>query len=125
MPPLTRWYIKFSLAYFVAALAAGVWQAAGGPVWLLPIYVHMLVVGWITGMIFGVAYWMFPKLSRDQPRGASWIAVATFALLHVGLLSRLAGESLGVGPLLVGSALAQWLAGVGFVVTTWPRVKER
>lgn len=125
MPPLTRWYIKFSLAYFVAALAAGVWQAAGGPVWLLPIYVHMLVVGWITGMIFGVAYWMFPKLSRDQPRGASWIAVATLALLHVGLLLRLAGESLGVGPLLVGSALAQWLAGVGFVVTTWPRVKER
>jgi hypothetical protein len=125
MPLLTRWYIKFALAYFVAALAAGVWQAAGGPVWLTPIYVHLLVVGWITGMIFGVAYWMFPKFSKDQPRGADWIAVATFALLNVGLLLRLAGESLSIGSLLVVSALSQWLAGVGFVVTTWPRVRER
>jgi hypothetical protein len=125
MPPLTRWYIKFSLAYFVAALATGVWQAAGGPLWLTPVYIHLFVVGWITGMIFGVAYWMFPKFSKERPRGVDWLAVATFALLNAGLLLRVVAEALGVGALLVGSAVCQWLAGVGFVGNTWPRVKDR
>lgn len=125
MPLLTRWYIKLSLVYFVAAMAASVWQAAGGPLWLTPVYIHLLVVGWITGMIFGVAYWMFPKFSKEQPRGVDGLAVATFALLHVGLLLRIVAEPLQVEGLLVLSAVSQWLAGVGFIVNTWPRVKER
>lgn len=125
MPPLTRWYIKLSLVYFVTALAAGVWQAAGGPLWLTPVYIHLFVVGWITGMIFGVAYWMFPRYSKDSHRGSDWIAVATFALLHGGLWLRIAGEAAGVGRLLLVAALCQWLAGAGFIATTWPRVKER
>jgi len=125
VPPLTRWYIKLSLVYFVAALAASVWQAAGGPLWLTPIYIHLLVVGWITGMIFGVAYWMFPKFSKEQPRGADGLAVATFALLQAGLLLRIVAEPLQAGGLLVLSAVSQWLAGVGFIANTWPRVKER
>ena len=125
MPPLTRWYIKLSLVYFVAALAASVWQAAGGPLWLTPIYIHLLVVGWITGMIFGVAYWMFPKFSKEQPRGADGLAVATFALFQAGLLLRIVAEPLQAGGLLVLSAVSQWLAGVGFIANTWPRVKER
>ncbi len=125
MPPLTRWYIKLSLVYFVTALAASVWQAAGGPLWLTPIYIHLFVVGWITGMIFGVAYWMFPKFSKEQPRGMNGLAVATFTLLHAGLLLRIVAEPLQAGGLLVLSAVSQWLAGVGFIVNTWPRVKER
>jgi hypothetical protein len=125
VPPLTRWYIKLSLVYFVAALAASVWLAAGGPLWLTPIYIHLLVVGWITGMIFGVAYWMFPKFSKEQPRGVDGVAVATFALLHAGLLLRIVAEPLQAGGLLVLSAVSQWLAGVGFIANTWSRVKER
>ena len=125
MPPLTRWYIKLSLVYLVAALAASVWQAAGGPLWLTPIYIHLFVVGWITGMIFGVAYWMFPKYSKEQPRGMNGLAVATFTLLHAGLLLRIVAEPLEAGGLLILSAVSQWLAGVGFIANTWPRVKER
>jgi hypothetical protein len=132
MPPLTRWFVKLSLLYFVAALAAGVWQAAGGPLWLTPVMIHLLVVGWVTGMIFGVAYWMFPKYSPDEPRGADSLAIASFVLLNLGLLLRVAAEpwqesrpSSVAGWLLVGSALLQWLGGLAFVVNTWPRVKGR
>lgn len=125
MPPLTRWYVKLSLLYFITALAAGVWQAAGGPLWLTPVYIHLLVVGWITGMIFGVAYWMFPKYSKDRPRGSDWIAVTTFVLLHAGLWLRVVGEAASAGRLLVVAALSQWLAAIGFIMTTWSRVKER
>jgi hypothetical protein len=125
MPPLTRWYIKVALLYFVAALAGGVWQAAGGPLWLTPVTIHLLVVGWITGTIFGVAYWMFPKYSKDRPRGPNGLAVATFVLLQVGMVLRVVAEPGTIRSLLVVSALCQWLAAVGFVTTIWPRVKER
>lgn len=125
MPPLTRWFVKLSLMYFVAALAGGVWQAAGGPLWLTPITIHLLVVGWVTGMIFGVAYWMFPKFSSEQPRGANALGIASFVLLNLGLLLRVAAEPMEVGWLLVTSAVLQWLGAVAFVVNTWPRVKGR
>ncbi len=125
MPPLSRWYIKGALLYLVAALLVGV--AATGPA-----YVHMLVVGWITQMIFGVAYWMFPKFSPETPRGNNAVAIATFVLLNVGLLLRVVVEparawrpDLMPGWLLVVAAVAQWLAGLGFAASTWPRIKEK
>lgn len=125
MPPLTRWFVKLSLVYFVAALTGSVWQAAGGPLWLTPVTIHLLVVGWVTGMIFGVAYWMFPKFSTEQPRGANGLAVASFVLLNLGLLLRVVGEPMAVGWLLVASAVLQWLGAAAFVLNTWPRVKGR
>ena len=83
-------------------------------------------------MIFGVAYWMFPRYSKEQPRGIDGLAVTSFVLLNVGLLLRLVGEPLvslhpspAAGRVLVISAVCQWLAGLAFVVNTWPRVKER
>lgn len=133
MPTLTRWYIKSSLVWFVAGLTLGIVS------YLLPEdvpssafrqpFFHMLVVGWVTQLIFGVVYWMFPKASLDQPRGSTALAAITFALLNLGLLARVIGEpaaTLGStavgGTLMLASAVLQWCAGVGFLVNTWPRV---
>jgi hypothetical protein len=132
MPPLSRWYIKLAIVYFVAALLVGLLQAVLDIPYVAPAYVHMLVVGWITQMIFGVAYWMFPKYSRELPRGDNAIAIATFVLLNVGLALRVIVEPLrawhaGAAPgwLLAVAGGAQLLAGVGFAISTWPRVKVR
>ncbi|HYL21991.1 MAG TPA: hypothetical protein VEU74_09520 [Gemmatimonadales bacterium] len=139
MPVLTRWFIKTSLVYFVAGLAVGVGQAAAAPLRLPPglalmgpVYVHLLVVGWITQMIFGVAYWMFPKYSKDAPRGRDWLGLACYTLLNVGLCVRVFAEpahtlhpAAGLGWTLALSAVLQWLGGMAFVLNTWPRVKER
>lgn len=139
MPPLARWYIKLGLIYLVSALLVGAVRAAEPLVSLPPALVaagpaqlHLFIVGWITQMIFGVAYWMFPKYAPDLPRGRDAIAVATFLLLNLGLVLRMVGEPLflvhprpALGALLVVSAVAQWLAGIGFVANTWPRVKGK
>jgi hypothetical protein len=132
MPPLSRWYIKLALLYFIGAMVVGALQAAFQLPSLGPAYVHMLVVGWVTQMIFGVAYWMFPKFSPDMPRGDNAIAVATLVLLNTGLLLRIIVEPLRAarpeaapGWLLVIAAAAQALAGLGFALNTWPRVKVR
>ena len=137
MPPLTRWFIKTALAYFVAALIAGAIVAARPLLHLppalaalAPVYVHLLMVGWITQLIFGVAHWMFPKFSKEMPRGSDRLAAAIYLLLNAGLILRVIGEPMQAfqpeaawGWLLAVSAVLQWLAGMGFVANTWARVK--
>lgn len=139
MPIVTRWFIKTSLVFFVAALLVGLAQAAQDVLGLSPsvaalgpVYVHLLVVGWITQMIFGVAYWMFPKYSKEEPRGSDRLAIASYAFLNVGLLLRVFAEpahvlhpAAGLGWTLALSGTLQWLGGMAFVVNTWARVKER
>jgi len=97
---------------------------------LFPTLLHLLVVGWITQVIFGVAYWMFPRYSAERPRGSERLGWVTLGSLNIGLLLRAAGEPLhalgqSTGGVLAASALLQLLAWWGFVVNTWPRIKER
>jgi heme/copper-type cytochrome/quinol oxidase subunit 1 len=133
---VSQWFIRTAMMYLVAALVLGaVMQtpfAARLPLFraLWPTYVHLLVVGWLTQLIFGVAYWMFPRYSAEQPRGSERLGWITFALLNLGLVLRVIAEPwhalAGRGAvLLVSSALLQLLAGWTFVVNTWPRIRER
>jgi len=139
MPLLTRLFVKTAIVYFVAALLTGLLLAArpvlGLPpivAGLSPVYFHLLMVGWITQLILGVAHWMFPRYTKEQPRGRDWLTWATFLLLNSGLLLRVIAEPARTvsadvvwGWLLALSALLQWLAGMAFVANLWPRVKER
>ena len=139
MPTLTRWFVKSSLIFLMAALLAGFLLAAQPvldlPVFistLSPVYFHLFLVGWVTQLIFGVVFWMFPKFSMEQPRGNEGLGWAIFVLLNLGLLMRVIGEPMkatrpatGWSWLLVASALLQWLAGMGFIANTWWRVKEK
>ncbi len=126
MPVITRWFVRTALVYLVAALLAGIaLLLPGTPGGLQPAYFHMLMVGWVTQLIFGVVYWMFPKYSTAQPRGSDRLGWACYVLLNAGLVLRVAGEPLALGPLLAVSAVLQWLAGLAFVANTWVRVKEK
>jgi len=138
MPPLTRWFVKTSLVYFVLALIVGLLLAVGPIVpvlsstGLFPIYIHLLVFGWLTQLIIGVAFWMFPKYSREKPRASESLGWATYGLLNMGLLLRAIGEPFNAQQpnaiwswMLVASAVLQWLAGMAFIVNTWGRVKEK
>lgn len=139
MPPIARLYVKTALVYLVAALATGVLLALSPvlalPAWvgrLNPVYFHLFLVGWLTQLIIGVAYWMFPKFSRELPRGHDRLALATYGLINVGLLVRAVAEpAAALSPALLWSwglalsALLQWLGGLLFVANTWPRVKEK
>ena len=138
MPLVTRRYVRSSFLYLVATLATGVWIAAAA-VWpevvpggsaLSPIYFHLFMVGWVTQLIFGIAYWMFPVYSRDAPRHSVRMGHATYLFLNGGLLLRIAGElaasQSGSWRWLNGvAALVLLLAGVTFAVNTWGRVKGK
>lgn len=139
MPTLTRWFIKSGLVYFVAALLLGVLLTAAAVLPLPasvsawgPVYFHLFMVGWVAQLIFGVVYWMFPRYSKEKPRGSEGLALATYVALNAGLILRAIAEPLQAlqpvrwwGWLVAASAVLQWLAGVTFVLNTWARVKER
>ena len=139
MPPLTRWFIKTSLVYFIFALTVGLLLAVQG-IWSLslrlagmfPVYIHLLVEGWLTLLIMGVVFWMFPKYTRDRPRGSEALGWATYILVNVGLIIRVISEPINTqqpamlwGWLLVTAAVLQWSGGMAFVANTWSRVKEK
>lgn len=139
MPLVTRYFIKTALLFFVIALLCGLLLTLRSFVeipsliaGLTPVYFHLFMVGWVTQIIIGVAFWMFPKFSREKPRGSEVLAWSAYALLNSGLLLRVVTEPANIfrdwplwGWLLTLSALLQWLGGFAFVVNTWPRIKVR
>lgn len=134
MPALTRWFIKTALVYFILALAAGIFSSVSDLPGIFPVYIHLLVEGWITLLIIGVVFWMFPKFSPHQPRGSEKLGWASFILLNAGLVLCVVSEplnALGKAPetlwsiLLIISAALQWLGGMAFVINTWGRVKVK
>lgn len=139
MPTLTRYFIKAGLIYFVVALSLAVALSARPYLRLpdmvvafTPVYIHLLMVGWVTQLILGVVYWMFPKYSKEHPRGSERLGWLAFVLLNAGLILRALGEPLAVNTpgaagswMLALSALFQLIAGWAVVINTWGRVKER
>jgi hypothetical protein len=134
MPTITRWFVKASLISLVLGLVTGVWQQVPGmsATGVFPVYLHLLTFGWLTQLIFGIALWMFPVYSKAQPRGPEWLGWGIFAALNAGLLLRVVFEPLqGISPsnfggwALVTAAVLQWLAGVGYVVNVWTRVRGK
>lgn len=139
MPVLTRWFLKSSLLFLVLSALLGVLLAARAPLGLPgaigafnPLFFHLFMVGWVTQLIFGVVFWMFPKYSRENPYRSERLGWSVFWLLNIGLGLRLVGEpanALNPAPLwgwtLAVSSVLQWLAGVAFVANSWGRVKER
>lgn len=139
MPSIVRIFIKTALVYFVAALLIGLYQVILPSLpedlripALNPVYFHLLMVGWVTQLIVGVAYWMFPRYSKESPRGPEWLGPAILILLNAGLVLRAIGEPMQAagsadlaGWLLAISAAIQLAAGWMIVAALWPRVKER
>ncbi len=139
MPTLSRWFIKTGLLYFATGLMMGATLLAQ-PVmgWspslqvLRPVYLHFLFIGWVTQLIMGVGYWMFPKQSKEKPRGSEWLGWTVFILLNVGMVFRAIGEPMivlapqaGLGWTLAIASTSLLLAGWGFIINTWGRIKER
>jgi hypothetical protein len=126
MPAVTRWSIRTGLLLLAAAMVVGMMQVVpGGPSLPYPSYLHLITVGWLSNLIFGVAHWMFPRASAAQPRGDERLAWAGWGLLNAGLACRLVGESFPLQGVLVVSAVLQLLAVWIWAAHLWSRVKGK
>ncbi len=122
MPLLSRLFIKTAFIHLFAGLVMGVF-------WSHPAVFHVLTVGWLTQLIFGVAYWLFPRYSKESPYGHHHLVGAAWGLLNAGLILRIPSEPRAHidpwGSLLVASSLLQATAAALLVVYFWSRVKTR
>ncbi len=134
MPRETRWLIKTSLLYLLLTLGTGLAlvlpAARSFAPNLYPTYLHLFTVGWLTQLIFGVAFWLFPRFSRKRPYGHRALVWAGYGCLNAGLVLRAATEPFPMQGnleqwLLAFAALLQWFGGLLFVVHIWPRVKTK
>ncbi|MFI5209985.1 MAG: hypothetical protein ACHQ2E_06030 [Gemmatimonadales bacterium] len=138
MPRLTRWFLRSGLVCLLLGLGLGVAQPAifSASPWaaaLWPIQLHLLTIGWLTQLIFGVAWWLFPRAPSGPVRGSESLGWTAFWCLQTGLILRVVLEPLrmvGGGPagtrsLLVLAGVLHFMAAVAFVLAIWPRVRER
>ena len=140
MPPIARNFIKAAFVYFVAAFVLGALMMLDRWLnfirWLKMVYLgqlHLLVVGWITQLALGVAYWMFPRFRKEQdprPRGSDTLAWFVFIALNAGLLLRfllepfyLMGPQPWLAALMSLSGILQAAAAVGFGLLVWARIR--
>lgn len=137
MPTESRWLIRTALIYLAVALGLGVLRAGqqaglvpGRPAVLWLPQLHFLTVGWITQLIFGVAYWLFPRPSAASREVIEWAIWGGYVSLNGGLVLRLiaepgwlpaTAETWGLGL----SAGLQWVASLCFVAHFWSRVHTK
>jgi hypothetical protein len=141
MPPIARTYVKAAFLYFVAAFLLAALMMLDRWLdfsrWLKMVYLsqlHLLVVGWITQLAIGVAYWIFPRLLKEQdlrPRGSDALAWGVLVCLNLGLLLRflvepfyLMGPQSWLAGLMALSGVLQALAALGFGLLIWGRIRS-
>jgi hypothetical protein len=136
MPTLTRWFLRAAIVNLVAALALALLLAlpafaASAPAWR-PVSIHLLVMGWATQMIFGVALWMFPRRRPLDLKAIDWLGWGCFVATNLGLVMRAVAEPAlatgrwafaGTGVAI--AAVLQLAAIIAFVIQAWPRVTAR
>lgn len=133
MPKITRWFIKAGMIYFVlGVMIALVAEFPGNnkAALLMPVYWHLIVIGWITQVIMGVSIWMFPRRKRDRKREFTFLAVIAFITLNLGLVMRLIVEPFiplvkseqVILVVVILSSLLQFGGVIAYVAEIWPRL---
>ena len=106
-------FIKASLSWLALGVSLGVAMAVN-PLWIIyrPAHMHMVLLGFVTMMIFGVAYHViprfagFPLYSRRAAKAHWWISNAGLALMVAGFIVRANGAPAGPPILIAGGVLA-------------------
>jgi cbb3-type cytochrome oxidase subunit 1 len=120
-----RAFLKASLSWLAAGVSLGVAMAAH-PLWTVYrlVHVHMLLLGFVTMMIFGVAYHVIPRFagfpihSRRAAVLHWWISNAGLVLMATGFAVRVHDATAGTIVLASGGTLSA-LGAYTFVYVIW------
>jgi hypothetical protein len=137
MTPLVRRYIKTSFVFLILGLAFGAYatvrinllgQAVAWPV--IVAHGHLVLVGFMLMLVFGVATWMFPRPGRQDSRYRPamsevvyWVLTGSTVARTVGELGMAAAGMRGGSLLAVVGGLGQLLGACLFVLNMWTRVR--
>ncbi len=126
---LCRRYIRVAFLYLVLGLFLGAGMIAFGNDNFQFVHVHMLLVGFVLFLIYGIGYKLIPTMFFGLPKveNIGW-AEAQFWLANVGLAGMLVGAvipiGLGLDRIQTFFGLVEAAAGLLFVVLMGRTLKE-
>ncbi len=95
---LCRRYIRVAFFYLALGLLLGVGMVAFGNDNFRFVHVHMLLVGFVLFLVYGIGYKLIPTMFFGLPKVENiGCAEAQFWLANVGLVGLLAGAVMPVG----------------------------
>lgn len=112
MLPRNRWFIAAALAYaLLGGLLGLAWlaQPAALPSLALRAHAHLMLVGFVGMMIFGVGLHVLPRFT-GRTLFSERAADAQFWLANLGLLAMVGGWLAGMQALTAAGGAALWLA---------------
>lgn len=129
MPRLSVYFIRASSVYLLLGFTFGglILSNKGIPfmpiAWaLLPAHIDFMMLGWMTQLALGGAFWILPRFAGENPRGNelwSWMA---FYLLNGGIaLSVITPLWEFAGQVLV-ARIMQAVGLLAFVLGNWRRI---
>lgn len=135
MPRLTVCMVRAALLHLAAGFLVGgflLWEkGVGGIPWawrLRALHVHLLTLGWVLQLAWGVAFWMLPRFTTTQDgkmvqrRGRERWAWAAFILINLATMSVVAGIFEGrIAPVLAMTLMV--VATLCFAIHAFPRIK--
>jgi cbb3-type cytochrome oxidase subunit 1 len=129
MSKVTVWFIKCALVYLVIATLLGIHMAVSGPMYpYMPVHVHLNLIGWMSMMIFGVAYHILPRFS-GKPLWSERLSVWHLWLANIGLIGMVLGwflKGLAKGTLvLIVFSLIEGLSIFFFVVNMFKTIRAQ
>lgn len=129
MPQLSRLFIRAALAYLFLGFTFGalILSNKGIPfaplMWaLLPAHIEFMLIGWMTQLALGVAFWILPRFASSQPRGNERWSWAAFILVNLGILSSALVPLLVLSWLQLLARALQTLGFMAFVLGNWQRI---
>ncbi len=127
MSSITVWFIRCAIVYFLLAILLGLYMSTAGAVYpWMPVHVHFNLLGWMSMMIYGVAYHILPRFSGRQLY-SDRLSVAQLWLANIGLIGMAAGwiirSSSGTSMVLLAFSLVEALSIVFFAVNMLKTIK--
>jgi len=129
MPSYSRATIRLALVYLGLGFTLGALMLANEGLGLdarlaalLPAHIAVLLFGWLGQVIYGVAFWILPRI--DGHRGSVPLAITAAVLLNLGVvllgLSSLASIREATAP---AGAACLTASALVFAVHAWPRLR--
>ncbi|HVZ45537.1 MAG TPA: hypothetical protein VHA82_17130 [Ramlibacter sp.] len=119
MERISQWFLRLAVLYLVLGIVLGNVMGMSGDHSMMPVHVHLNLLGWVTMGLFGLFYRAWPaagmtKLAKLQ----FWIYVPSHFVQMVSL-SLLYRGVVSIEPLLGISSLVVGIAIIMFAVVLW------
>lgn len=118
------WFIRTSIIYLGIATVLGIVMAisSDATIYLKFVHVHLNLLGWMSMMIYGVGYHIFPRFS-GRPLWSEKLANIQFWTAQVGLIGICLFHAAGTSSLFILFSLITGVSALLFLINILKTVR--